>query len=62
MEVKYTLKHPNNGVFAMVIEGECIVEGVGMNKRDAIEISEIQQLNLQTTQGLYILFIEVPLR
>lgn len=62
MEVKYTLKHPNNGVFAMVIEGECTLEGVGMNKRDAIEISEIQQLNLQTTQGLYILFIEVPLR
>ena len=57
----YKLKNAANGVFLFVIEGEVIVEGEKLGKRDAIGISEVAQFTLSAQTNAKLLAIEVPM-
>jgi redox-sensitive bicupin YhaK (pirin superfamily) len=62
LTVTYKLNNPANGVFAIVIEGTCQIENVDLSRRDAVEVTDSDQIILKTQPGLYVLFIEVPLQ
>ncbi|MBN1599094.1 MAG: pirin family protein [Bacteroidales bacterium] len=49
----------SNGVFAMVVEGEAMINGEKLSKRDAIMVGN--DLDISPSKGLHILFIEVPI-
>lgn len=49
-----------NGVFVLVIEGTFTVAGVVLERRDALEISDIESFSLKTATGGSIMLIEVP--
>jgi redox-sensitive bicupin YhaK (pirin superfamily) len=57
----YTLKNGANGVFLFVIEGEVIVEGEQLGRRDAIGITEVAQFTLKAQTNAKLLAIEVPM-
>ena len=57
----YTLRNAANGVFLFVIEGEVIVEGEQLGRRDAIGITEAAQFTLKAQTNTKLLAIEVPM-
>ncbi len=60
-EGSYTLKNPQTGVYVLVIEGDVTVEGVQLNRRDGIGISETSSISFKTTSDSKVLLMEVPL-
>lgn len=60
-EISYSLKAKYNGVYVFIIEGEAIVEGQELQKRDGLGISELDTIKFQVKEGSKILIMEVPL-
>lgn len=50
-----------NGVYLIVIEGEILISGEPLNKRDAIGISGVNKFTFETKSKCKLLFIEVPM-
>ena len=57
----YTLRNAANGVYLFVIEGEVIVEGEKLGRRDAIGITEVDKFTLSAQTNAKLLAIEVPM-
>jgi len=57
----YALNDENNGTFTFVIEGEIIVNGTALSRRDAIGITEAATLNVHATAASTLVTIEVPM-
>lgn len=51
----------NRGFFAFVIDGECLVDGDKISKRDSIEIEGMDKIDILTKKNLYLMIIDVPL-
>ena len=60
-KVDYQTHLKGNGVFIQVIEGSVEVSGETLNKRDAIGISEEENISLSFSTDARILIIEVPM-
>lgn len=60
-EIDYNLYNKNSGVYAFVIEGNITINNIALNKRDGLEISEVEKLKIQTNGLAEVLLIEVPL-
>jgi quercetin 2,3-dioxygenase len=58
---EYKLNKSSNGVYAFLIEGEVAINGNKLNKRDAIGIWEIDQLDIIADTAAELLLIEVPM-
>ena len=50
-----------NGVYLIVVEGEILISGEALNKRDAIGISGINKFTFETKSKCKLLFIEVQM-
>ncbi|MEY4894613.1 MAG: hypothetical protein RL751_1432, partial [Bacteroidota bacterium] len=59
--VNYAINKQKNGIYLMVIEGEIQIGAQRLQSRDAIGISEIEQIDIQMEQNSKILVIEVPM-
>lgn len=59
-KTNYELKDKNNGVYAIVIEGEVNINGNQLNRRDAIGISEVEKIEIMAKSKAEILLIEIP--
>lgn len=61
-EIEYKLKKQGNGVFAMVVEGEFTVGGQKLHHRDALALSETDNVKFTAdTDNARILLIDVPM-
>lgn len=61
-KISYKLNDPNNGVFAMVIDGTFDVGGVRLNRRDGLGISETNEIEIEAlSSNARILFMEIPM-
>lgn len=60
-QLDYRLFNNKNGVFFFVIEGAAGIAGTNLEKRDAIAVSDIENISVTTTSGAEILCIEVPM-
>lgn len=59
----YEVRRKENGVFAMVVEGEFEVAGTKLSRRDAIGIYEADSLDIKSlTDNARILLIDVPMK
>lgn len=61
-EGSYKLKKETSGVYIFLIDGKISVEGIELNKRDGIGISEIDILNIKTLAPSKILLMELPVK
>lgn len=58
----YNVKKANNGVFAMVVDGEFEVAGTKLSKRDALGIYDVDSFDFKAlTDNARILLIDVPM-
>lgn len=59
-EGTYTAKGQNSGVYFFVIEGAVQVNGIELDKRDGVGISETQSFEIKASADSKILLMEVP--
>jgi len=57
----YELKNSNNGVYAMVIDGNLTIADTTLTSRDAVGIMETNSFNLTSNEDSKVLLIEVPM-
>lgn len=58
----YSLKNKENGVYAFVIEGDVTINGEKLNKRDALGLVEVEELEITANSITELLIIEVPMK
>lgn len=59
--IRYENAFSGNGVFLVVIEGDAVVDGQALGKRDAIGISESDSFSVSSSGGARLLAIEIPM-
>ncbi|OFZ09881.1 MAG: hypothetical protein A3D92_00215, partial [Bacteroidetes bacterium RIFCSPHIGHO2_02_FULL_44_7] len=59
--LEYTLKDTDNGVYAMIVEGEVQVHEQVLGKRDALGLWEIEKVPFFANTNSRLLVIEVPM-
>lgn len=57
----YQIKHAGNGAYVFVIDGEIEIEGVILEKRDALGSFDVEKIDISIRKGSQILIIEVPM-
>lgn len=60
--IEYVLHKRDHGVYLFVIEGEVTLGQESLKKRDAIGISDFEQLDIMAEIDSKLLFIEVPMK
>jgi len=60
--LNYDIKHKGNGLYVFVLEGSVEIEGVKLEKRDAIGIEDIENAEIKAGENSEILLIEVPMK
>lgn len=58
---QYDIRFKGNGVYVFIIEGEALINGQKIGKRDAIGFWEIDKINIEAVNNLHVLLIEVPM-
>lgn len=58
---KYKIKKSGNGVYAFVLEGEVIINGEQLYKRDGMGLWDIETLDLKATNNARVLLMDVPM-
>ena len=61
-DITYKLNNSGNGMYLMVIEGSIEMEEHLLEKRDAIGISETEQIKIKSEGTADLLMIEVPIK
>ncbi|MDI9340814.1 MAG: pirin family protein [Sediminibacterium sp.] len=62
VSTSYTIKRPQNGVYAFVIEGTFVLNGQHLEKRDALGIWNVETLELKAlSDNAEILLMDVPM-
>ena len=61
VEVKYDVKKKGNGVYAFIIEGDATINEQKLNRRDALQIWDTDQLSIKADSDTEILLMEVPM-
>ncbi len=59
--IEFKLHSKNNGVYLFIISGEIFTLEECLDRRDGIEISEIDKITIKTTKPSELLLIEVPM-
>lgn len=57
----YTIKYPGNGLYLFMIEGKAVVDGTDLSKRDAMGITQINEVSFTVNEDAFILLLEVPM-
>jgi len=57
----YTLKHPGNGAYIFLIDGEIGVDGSILDSRDAVGVYDTDRIDISVRENSQILVIEVPM-
>jgi redox-sensitive bicupin YhaK (pirin superfamily) len=60
-QIEYSLHKASNGVYAFVLEGELTINGVALNRRDGIAITEETLLKLEAGSNAEVLLMEIPM-
>jgi redox-sensitive bicupin YhaK (pirin superfamily) len=61
-ETTYSLKKAGNGIYAFVIEGDVTINGQSLNRRDGMEMEDVETLSVKADSEARLLVMEVPMR
>ena len=63
MAQSYTLKDARNGLYLFMIEGSIEIEGETLGARDAIGLSDLNEVSFtSTSENTRVLLMEVPMQ
>lgn len=57
----YAVAFKGNGVYAFIIEGSAVINGVSLGRRDGIGIRNTKNLSIEATSDLKVLLMDVPM-
>lgn len=57
----YTLHKATNGVYAFLISGTATINGIALQERDGLGISDVENLQLKADSDAEILLMEIPM-
>lgn len=57
----YSLKRHGNGVYAFVLDGNMVIEGQKLSKRDGLGLWDVDEINVQAEAPSRVLLMEVPM-
>ena len=57
----YQLKNKKNGVYAFVIDGDLIINGEKLNRRDALGIADAADVEIKAESEAELLLMEIPM-
>jgi len=58
----YQLKDKNNGAYAFVIDGDISINGEKLNRRDALGIADVTELEIKADSEAELLLLEIPMQ
>ena len=58
----YQLKDKKNGVYAFVIDGDLIINGEKLNRRDALGIADATDVEIKAESDAELLLMEIPMQ
>lgn len=58
---EYTIRKKGNGVYAFVIKGDILINGIAINERDGLGIYDTDKLSVKADSDAELLLIEVPM-
>ncbi len=58
----YQLKDKKNGVYAFVIDGDLIINGEKLNRRDALGIADAADIEIKADSEAELLLMEIPMQ
>ncbi len=61
ISLEYTLKKPDNGVYAFVLEGSVTINGQVLQKRDGYGLWDVASFEIQANHKTELLLMEVPM-
>ncbi len=61
IELTYTLRVKENGVYAFLLEGDVTINDIALNRRDGLGISETNTLIIKANSNAEILLMEIPM-
>jgi len=61
LSTSYTLKKEGNGVYLFLLEGEAVVEGQLLEKRDGLGIKGVKEITFTSNSFSKVLLMEVPM-
>jgi redox-sensitive bicupin YhaK (pirin superfamily) len=61
IEVNYTLKNKDNGVYVFLLEGDVSINDIVLSRRDGLGISEVENLKIKANTDAELLLMEVPM-
>ena len=59
--IEYTIQHSGNGAYIFVIEGEALIVGQKLTKRDAIGVWDTDKISIKIAAQTELLIIDVPM-
>ena len=59
--IDYNIHKKDNGVYAFVIKGDVTINGIALNERDGLGISEADTLNITANNDAELLLMDVPM-
>jgi redox-sensitive bicupin YhaK (pirin superfamily) len=60
--LSYDLKKKGNGVYAFLLEGDATINGINLNRRDGLAITDTEKLDLVADTDSEILLMEIPVQ
>lgn len=60
-KVKYDVRKKGNGVYVFLIEGEAVIDGEKLSRRDAVGIEDADEFEVDAMENAEVLFVEVPM-
>lgn len=60
-KVEYAINKPGNGVYAFVINGDVVINGQELHRRDGFGMWDIESLSIEAKTNAEVLLIEVPM-
>lgn len=61
LQLNYEFKKPGNGLYALVVKGDVLINDNLLNSRDAIGITGVNQISIKAQSDVEVLLIEVPM-
>lgn len=61
VELNYEFKKPGNGLYALVVKGDVLINDNLLNSRDAIGITGVNQISIKAQSDVEVLLMEVPM-
>ena len=62
LKLTYKIKKEGNGVYAFVLDGNVSINGQSLNKRDALGVWDLEELEIEAHTNVNILLIDVPMK